>query len=303
MRSSAPKRQTLGQLRKLQRLTGSVIFRPLTPDFQTQTVWKDGSDTHDFVTGFIKPNDRLTSFERLQIYNRQYWFRLIDSLYDDYPGLLSVLEQDKFSRLTRAYLAKYPSRSFSLRNLGSSLVQFLTDEPKWASPYEQMALDMAKFEWAQIIAFDGPAKPPLTASDLTHTDPSRLRLGLQPYLSLLDMAYPLDDFSISLKKHGLRTEASNATSENQHAKTKRRVPRPRRKRTFVAVHRLNNDLYYKRLEPAAYALLTALAKGLTLIEAIEAAAPREKPDTINRWFAGWMEVGWFCRPDARKKRG
>ena len=40
---------------------------------------------------FIKPNDRLSSFERLEIYNRQYWFRLLDCLYEDYPGLLSVL--------------------------------------------------------------------------------------------------------------------------------------------------------------------------------------------------------------------
>ena len=29
---------------------------------------------------FIKPNDRLSSFERLEIYNRQYWFRLLDCL-------------------------------------------------------------------------------------------------------------------------------------------------------------------------------------------------------------------------------
>ena len=36
---------------------------------------------------FIKPNDRLTSFERLEIYNRMYWFRLIDCVRDDCPGL------------------------------------------------------------------------------------------------------------------------------------------------------------------------------------------------------------------------
>ena len=56
---------------------------------------------------FIKPNDRLTSFERLEIYNRQYWFRIIDCFYDDYPGLRAVLGERKFSQLCRAYLAKY----------------------------------------------------------------------------------------------------------------------------------------------------------------------------------------------------
>ena len=45
---------------------------------------------------FIKPNDRLTSFERLEIYNRVYWFRVLDCLYDDYPGLRAVLGERKF---------------------------------------------------------------------------------------------------------------------------------------------------------------------------------------------------------------
>jgi hypothetical protein len=49
--------------------------------------------------GFIKPNDRLTSVERLEIYSRSYWFRVLDSLYDDFPGLRAVLGQRAFHRL------------------------------------------------------------------------------------------------------------------------------------------------------------------------------------------------------------
>ena len=70
------------------------------------------------VAEFIKPNDRLTSFERLEIYNRQYWFRLRDCFYDDYPGLRAVLGDGQFERLADAYLSKNPSQSFTLRNLG-----------------------------------------------------------------------------------------------------------------------------------------------------------------------------------------
>ena len=115
MRSSPPKRpignrrrQTLGELRQLQRLAGSAIFRSLGQDDRMQSTWVDGRDMHAVVGEFIQPNDRLTSFERLEIYNRQYWFRLIDGLYEDYPGLLAVLGNARFSRLTRAYIAKYP---------------------------------------------------------------------------------------------------------------------------------------------------------------------------------------------------
>src|SRR5260221_11348522 len=71
--------------------------------------------------GFIKPNNRLTSVERLEIYSRSYWFRVLDSLHDDFPGLRAVLGQRAFHRLARAYLPACPSRSFTLRNLGSRL--------------------------------------------------------------------------------------------------------------------------------------------------------------------------------------
>ena len=78
---------------------------------------------------FIKPNDRLTSFERLEIYNRVYWFRVLDCLYDDYPGLRAVLGEERFMKLITAYLAKYPSASFTLRNLGSRLEKFIREQP------------------------------------------------------------------------------------------------------------------------------------------------------------------------------
>src|SRR5580658_666433 len=164
-------RQTLAELRQLQRLTASAIFRPLTSDFLTQKKWTDGRDSAEVIAEFIKPNDRLTSFERLEIYNRQYWYRLIDNLYEDFPGLLAILGQKKFSPLTRAYLAKYPSKSFTLRNLGRNMPRFVEEEPKWTRPHEKMALNMARFEWAQVLAFDGRAEPPIGIDDLLGKNP------------------------------------------------------------------------------------------------------------------------------------
>jgi hypothetical protein len=244
---------------------------------------------------FIKPNDRLTSFERIEIYNRQYWFRLIDCIYDDFPGLLAVLGKARFNRMTIAYLSKYPSRSFTMRNLGSHLPEFLFDEPGWARPHQQMAQDMAKFEWAQIVAFDGPARPPIVADDLLGRDPRRLRLALQPYITLLEMTYPLDKFSLALKKRAYRSEASNAMAEEQHAAASGAVRRPPRKQTFVAVHRLENDLYFKRLEEPAYRLLAALADGAPLARACESVSTQATARAINRWFANWTTLGWFCK--------
>lgn len=294
-------RQTLRQFRELQRLAANVIMRPLGPGMRTLRIWTDGRRTQDVASGFIKPNDRLSSLERIEIYNRQYWFRLIDILYDDFPGLRAVLGPSKFDRLIRAYLAACPSRSYTLRNLGSRLPQFLLDHPQYATPRRQMAIDMAHFEWAQTVAFDGQALPPLTVDDLLGADPDKLRLSLQPYLTLLDLHYPLDDFSIALKRHELRNDASNAINETSPRQLTRRPRLPHPKRTFVAVHRHDNSLYYKRLDTDGFVLLTALRVGKTLTHACAAAIDAMPPHSsdpaqrIQSLFKTWAALGWFCR--------
>ena len=248
------------ELRELQRVMAGALFRPLTRAAGMQQRWTDGRPMRAVAAEFIKPNDRLTSFERLEIYNRVYWFRLLDCFYDDYPGLRAVLGERKFTKLAEAYLVQFPSASFSLRNLGSRLEKFLVAEPAFTAPRTDIAIDMARFEWAQVVAFDGESKPLLTADDLLDTEAASLRLGLQPYLSLVALRFPVDDFVLALKKSesALRGEASNTlTSAPKTSARKKRLPLPPREEVFVAVHRQENLLYYNRLDPVAYAILAA----------------------------------------------
>src|ERR1700722_18274684 len=157
--------QTKGEFRDLQKLMATAVMRPLARDDSMQRKWGDGRPTKTIAASFIKPNDRLTSFERLEIYNRQYWFRVRQCFYEDYPGLRAILGDKKFGKLADAYLEKFPSRSFTLRNLGSRLVKFLQANPKWTAPHQKLALDMARLEWAHIEAFDNEARPPLQTDE------------------------------------------------------------------------------------------------------------------------------------------
>ena len=283
-----------------------AITRPLAPGNRMQRTWDDGRPTTEVVAEFVKPNDRLTPFERLQIYNKQYWFRVLDCLYDDYPGLRAILGERRFDKLRLAYLKKYPSASFTLRNLGSRLERFLHEEPALTAPHGAMALDMARFEWAQVVAFDGESRPALSVDDLLGRDPATLRLGLQPYITLLEMGYPLDDYVLAVKARdrALRSEASNAMEADAtepKATPARIVRKPRPRKTYLAVHRHDNALYYKRLEPEAYTILAALQSGKTLARACALAVSRsndprgEWTSRIQGWFQGWTELGWFCK--------
>jgi len=299
MKSSKPDRQTKVEFHELQKLMASAVMRPLARDDSMQRKWIDGRPTKKIAESFIKPNDRLTSFERLEIYNRQYWFRVRNCFYEDYPGLQAILGDKKFARLADAYLEKFPSRSYTLRNLGSRLVRFLEANPKLTAPHKQLALDLARLEWAHTEAFDNEAKPPLKLDDLAGLDAAKIRLRLQPHLTLLKLENEIDDFLIELKKNsGLRSEASNAMEQN-HRRKKTRVARGlKRKTNFLAVHRHQDLAYYKRLEPGQFRLLSALQSGATLEKACaELAGLKISADlgaTIQKWFSGWAALGWFC---------
>lgn len=294
----APRRlATTADVVKLQRLMTHALVRPLTTKDGMQAKWTDGRPMADVAAEFIKPNDRLTAFERLELYNRMYWFRIIDVMHADNPGQSALLGPKKFMRLIEAYLAKYPSRSFTLRNLCSRFARFLREEPRLTAPRTALALDIARFEWAQTVAFDGEKRPVLTAEEFTAAPPHRLRLGLQPYLSLLQFDYPVDDYVLAVKRRdALRSEASNAVeSTAREVEAASKIPLPKPARIYLAAHRLDNRLYYKRLERPAFLILEALRAGRPLATAITAGGARVTAAEVQAWFATWMELGWLCK--------
>jgi hypothetical protein len=291
------------ELRSFQRMMATAVMRPLTAENKLQSKWIDGRPMERVAAEFISPNDRLTSFERLELYNKMYWFRMFDAVREDCPGLVAVLGESAFVGLSEAYLARRPSRSFTLRNVCSRLEKFIVENPRLTAPRTALASEIARFEWAQTVAFDGESLPVVDGSRLARTPPARLRLGIQPYVTLLALRYPVDSFLGRVKRRdALRSEASNTPDAEETRRTVRRAALPKPSPTFVAVHRLNNRLFHKRLHPAAFRILDALGSGRTLSRAIAAAGPGVKPGQVRAWFKTWMALGWFCEYGNKTRR-
>ncbi|MBI2516192.1 MAG: putative DNA-binding domain-containing protein [Opitutae bacterium] len=290
------------ELAALQRAMLSVLMEPLGRDNHTRRRIRDGRSTAVIAARIAKPNDRLTAFERIEIYNRSYWFRILDSLYEDCPGLRAVIGDRKFTQLAEAFMVKYPSHYWTLRDLPQRLPKFLREEPRWTKPYTALCVDLARFEWAQVEVYDGAAYPVFTLDDLLDANPARLRLGFQPYIQLLELDYAVDDFIVALRRQDavLRGDTSNAPTVLKAAKL-RKVKLPAREHCYVAVHRHGGKIYFKRLEPAAYKILKAIRAGQPLARALSAGIPRatnpreDWPAKVQGWFSAWMELGWFCR--------
>jgi hypothetical protein len=251
----------------------------------------------------IRPGRTLSALERANIYNRQYWYRLLDSLAEDFPAVIRLLGEKQFLRLSIAYLHEHPSRSFTLRNLGRRLPGFLRKHPEWLPEARGLAADVARLEWAKVEAFDGFEYPPIEASDLASDSAEQIPLRLQPLVQLMALSFDVVGFAAGVRED-VRTSdtgVSNAVTHFQPRRNQRQGTLPSRRTNHVAVHRHMGSIYFRPLHPIEFRLLTALRRGTTLSllmgQAAELAGQHGEDSIadLGQWFAAWSSLGWLTK--------
>jgi len=163
----------------------SETLRRLQEDFQGYLLTLDAR-MHPHVHG----STQVSAEERLAIYANGYRLRLLEALGTDYPGLHTVLGDDDFDAMGRAYIAAHPSPYFSLRWFGDQMSEFLRS----TAPYSQYPVfaEMAAFEWAKSDAFDAADSTVANISDMAAIPPDAwpsLRFVPHPSLRRLDLRW------------------------------------------------------------------------------------------------------------------
>jgi hypothetical protein len=275
------------------------VCRPLTSDFEMQKATEDGKSTAEIAASYISPNARLSAFERLEIYNRQYWFRLVSAVSEDFPTLNSVLGSRRFDALILAYLHENPSTSWTLRDLGAKLPRFLEVHPEFSGKRHRLAVDVARLEWAYVDAFDGKHVDPLSAEDAQLIG-AESRLALQPHLQLLELSYPVDNLVLAVKKGAPETDIVSGAASQREARKRVKLPPMRQASVYLAIHRFDDSVYYRRIEKETFLLLRALRSGASVSQAVAVAfeksklTPDRQTDLLHESFAHGSELGWLC---------
>jgi hypothetical protein len=289
-------------LLELQRRMAEDVRRPLTADFEMRDTTDDGASVGAIAASYISPNDRLSSFERLEIYNRQYWFRLISAVSEDFPALNALLGPKRFDPLILAYLNENPSTSWTLRDLGAKLPDFLEAHPEFTGRHRhRLAVDVARLEWAYVDAFDRKHRTPLTTEEAQAIGPES-KLSLQPHLQLLELSHPVDSLVLTVKKHAPDTEIVSSAANRRESQTRLKLPAMRQERVWLAVHRFEDSVYYRRINRETFLLLSALRSGASVSEAVTQAFEKTKLDAgeqanvLRESFAHASGLGWFCPP-------
>ena len=125
---------------------------------------------------------------------------------------------------------------------------------------------MVRFEWAQVVAFDDAAKP--ADHDRRYARHAARQIAARFAALSLPARIELRGGRVPPRGEKARSalscadEASNTfEAMPQTTRTESATPLPKRERVHLAVHRYDNMLYYKRLEPEAFAILQGLQKG------------------------------------------
>lgn len=288
-------------LLELQRRMTADVCRPLTRDFAMQSKTEGGESLTTVANTYIKPNDRLSAFERLEIYNRQYWFRTIGAVSEDFPTLEAVLGKKRFEAIVLAYLRETPSRSWNLRDLSEDLPGFLERQSVLTGRRHRLAVDVARLEWAYIEAFDRAELPAMPAATMQTLRPEST-LSLQPHLQLLELAFPVDDLVLAIRQGRADSEVVSSAANLREVRAHSRIPSIRRERIYLAVHRHADSIYYRRLEREWFLILQALRDGYTIQQAVEFALKgirkkvEEQASLVQGCFALAAELTWIADP-------
>jgi hypothetical protein len=286
-------------LLSLQRRMAEDVRRPLTPNFGMQMIAENGQSTANRVSGYIKPNATLTSFERLEIYNRQYWFRVLGAVSEDFPAVNAVVGARRFQALVVAYLQDNPSTSFTLRNLGKNLPAWLDRHPEFTGRRHDLAVDAARLEWACVEAFDGASLPLLTESAALLASSGTV-FALQPHLQLLQLRFPVDEMVLAIHHSTPATDIVSSAATMRKRSAQVQPSRMRRAEIYLAVHRHEDSVYHRRLTRVQFLLLSALRDGHTIEAAVGHAidgaklASQQRAAAIQEIFALASELGWIA---------
>lgn len=133
----------------------------------------------------------LPSSERIAVYQRAYFSRLVECLRDDYPALAHALGPDDFEAVGLEFIEAHPPASASLNYYGAPLAGFLAT---WPAPHAAFASELARLEWALVECIHADAErclDPAELGALSEQEWPLVRLIPSPAAQLLTTCYPV----------------------------------------------------------------------------------------------------------------
>ena len=226
--------------------------------------------------------DVITVGERLSIYAEGYFFRILQCLEKDFVRTHKILGEELFSSMVAAFLKKFPSKYFSIDEVGRNFAPFLTEMEETAS-LAPWVKEIAEYEWLRKESlYSGEiVSDPRWQEKISTSELSDMRFRLEPSLRFQTAHWNLFDFFTSIEAQEAQPRSNNL--EDFHSDVGVFIIHYRTDRGMVSSDEVS---FYE------YELLRLLSAGFTLEAALNDVQDL-RPETLTSLFTQWSECGFI----------
>jgi hypothetical protein len=221
--------------------------------------------------------------KQFAIYANAYRQRLNEVLRQDYPALRTLLGDHTFEAVADAYIARHPSRYYSLRDFGTWLSVFLNNQKEYRDI--PACVEMANFEWQLGLAFDASDDPSVTIemmNDIPDTSWPDLRFIFHSSSHVMDLSWNTPELWQAYKIDSLLPEAKFYTPP-----------------VSWLIWRQDQKVHFRSQETDETALFNSAKQGDTFEEMCEALstiiAPENVPFRAASLLKRWVHDGLISR--------
>lgn len=212
----------------------------------------------------------------LNVYRNGYFRTCTDALAASYPVVSSLVGEDYFRRLARAYVEAHPPAAGTLVGYGRYFAEFLrsrSNEHGLAYLSDAAVIDAA---WlASYFAEDGVALAPVDVEAMSSEgiDVSAVPVTLTPPTRLIDLNYHVVETWIRIREHGALTSVVSLREGDNKA----------------LVWRLDGQIHIKTLNRGESVFLSTLGGVATLESAATKAFEVDKSFDLATTFAALLQ--------------
>lgn len=227
------------------------------------------------IPGGIKANGMMPE-QRLAIYRNNTQAGLTEALRDVYQVVNRLVGDKFFNRLAEAYINAHPPHSACLLEFGQRFAEVIADfKPAQGLPY---LADTARLEWYWHEAYHEADDNALDVSKLAQLDPGRyeqLGFTIHPSARFIASDYPI-----------ARIWACNQPGAQQDEWIDLHEGACR-----LLIYRPDVEVKILSLDKAEYQCLTALASGLTLMQAVRQVDAEHPGFDVSPSLQHWLFRG------------
>ena len=276
------------RLRKTQEWFASIITVPIDENSRSCPDTPQGP-LEQVAKEYIQPSPTLKPHQRIELYNQQYWWRLLTKLQETVPIVTRLFGFSDFNKVIGfPYLVKYPLEHWSLNAIADKLDQWIEEE--YHEKDKRLILDAAKIDITYNKAFFTPELPSLTPEDISAESLLQQELCLQEHAYFFKLPYDL----FSFRREFLAQEPEYWV-ENDFPKLTRGDFH------FLLFRDRKNAVLWKQTEAEEFALLQHFQKGTsveticTWIESQEEAFQNKVSEHLATWFKEWTFQGLLIK--------